>query len=136
MKCLSEPVFDQPPVKKVDSKWLRLPNKPAQAEKGNEIWLLTLSDLLMLLMVFFVVLFAMAPKQQNHVEPTLSAEMTFPIIKQEKDQTEVQTVSASPPTSKNVTSSLETDLIAIFSTTRSTRSDGGESCGSSYIDLP
>lgn len=85
-----------------------------QTEKGNEIWLLTLSDLLMLLMIFFIVLFAMTPKPQNRVAPSLTAEMSIPIIKQKEDQTEVQTAFASPLTSKDMTSSLETDLIAIL----------------------
>ena len=45
---------------------LRSPAKPAPAETGNEIWFLTLSDLLLLLMIFFVLLLGITLQQQSN----------------------------------------------------------------------
>jgi len=46
------------PLKRLPHKTPRSSNK-AGADKGTDIWLLTLSDLLMLLVICFVILFGM-----------------------------------------------------------------------------
>ncbi len=51
-------------------------NKSTGSEKGHDLWLLTLSDLLLLLMIFFVLLFGMTLHQQrpgSHSPPQAAA---------------------------------------------------------------
>jgi chemotaxis protein MotB len=43
--------------------------KNTPADNGNEIWFLTLSDLLLLLVIFFVLLFGLSWQQQNQPRP-------------------------------------------------------------------
>ena len=45
--------------KKVSTKPLGFRRKESSPERGHDLWLITLSDLLLLLMVFFVLLFGM-----------------------------------------------------------------------------
>jgi chemotaxis protein MotB len=52
------------PLRK-STKPLRILGKGSESNTSNEIWLLTLSDLLMLLLIFFVVLFALPFFQQS-----------------------------------------------------------------------
>jgi len=52
------------PLKRTWPKPFRHQNQPSRSEKGHEIWLLALSDLLLLLMIFFVLLFGMTLQQQ------------------------------------------------------------------------
>lgn len=56
--------LNQVPLKKTGGS-LRSIKKSAATETGNEIWFLTLSDLLMLLLIFFVLLFGITLKQQS-----------------------------------------------------------------------
>ena len=105
--------LNQVPLRKV-SKPLRLPAKPSAEETGNEIWLLTLSDLLMLLMIFFVLLFGMTLRQQSTpaASPALHNQQALPVA-----VTKVQPVNrqASPnPTISDATASLESDLLGII----------------------
>jgi chemotaxis protein MotB len=51
------------PIKRTVTRTIPAPDR-SPTEKGNEIWLLTLSDLLMLLMIFFVVLFGLTMQKQ------------------------------------------------------------------------
>ncbi len=51
----------------------RFPKKALPADAGNEIWLVTLSDLLMLLLIFFVLLFAVILHRQNQAVATPAA---------------------------------------------------------------
>ncbi|MEN6620907.1 MAG: OmpA family protein [Smithella sp.] len=81
MNNLSEvPKFTDSSLKQVPLKKtvrsMRSLSKSAPAEAGNEIWFLTLSDLLMLLMIFFVLLFGLTLKQQNNSSPILSLPRT------------------------------------------------------------
>jgi chemotaxis protein MotB len=55
---------ERPPLKRNWPKPFRHPDQSSRSEKGHEIWLLTLSDLLLLLMIFFVLLFGMSLQQQ------------------------------------------------------------------------
>ena len=88
--------------------------KPAPVETGNEIWLITLSDLLMLLMIFFLLLLGISLKQQNNpaAPPTLRTQQAVPVA-----VTKEQPVSpeASPnPVISDATASLESDLLGII----------------------
>ena len=71
-------------MKKSHPKPFGLENR-AETERGNEIWLLTLSDLLMLLMIFFVVLFGMALQREKKADssplrcPNRRASPRFPL---------------------------------------------------------
>ncbi|MBI5584289.1 MAG: flagellar motor protein MotB [Deltaproteobacteria bacterium] len=58
-------VPDPVPLKKSVSRPLSGRRKNAPSENGNEIWFLTLSDLLLLLVIFFVLLFGLSWQQQN-----------------------------------------------------------------------
>jgi chemotaxis protein MotB len=56
------------PLKKTFPRPVRLRERPSSSDRGNDLWLLSLSDLLMLLMVFFVVLFGMTLGRKTHPE--------------------------------------------------------------------
>jgi len=66
-----EQIHRQTPLKKKGAP-VRFQRRPVPAETGNEIWLLTLSDLLMLLLIFFVLLFAVILHQQSPAVATPS----------------------------------------------------------------
>jgi len=104
---------NQVPFKKV-GKPLRSLVKPAPEEAGNEIWLLTLSDLLMLLMIFFVLLFGMTLKQQSNpaASPALHTQQALPVAVT-KEQPVKRDVSPTPAVS-DATASLESDLLGII----------------------
>src|SRR5512133_2731181 len=56
--------------------------KAIPSETGNEIWLLTLSDLLMLLLIFFVLLFGLILSRHSQAvvaPPPLSASPVMPV---------------------------------------------------------
>lgn len=100
------------PIKKTGQKPLRFQNNP-QTERGSEIWLVTLSDLLMLLMIFFVVLFGMAMQREKKAPQPLQASVTTQ-TESKKNET-FGHASAIPNLSTkdtNTSASLETDLIA------------------------
>jgi chemotaxis protein MotB len=61
----SSPAFEPLPVKKTRTSHLSRGRKPASGDNANEIWFLTLSDLLLLLVIFFVLLFGLTWKQQS-----------------------------------------------------------------------
>jgi chemotaxis protein MotB len=54
-----------PPLKRKGRQLHSSAGKPSSPERGNDLWLLTLSDLLLLLMVFFVILFGLALQQKS-----------------------------------------------------------------------
>jgi chemotaxis protein MotB len=62
---IPSPAFDPLPVKKTRTSPLSRTRKPASGDNANEIWLLTLSDLLLLLVIFFVLLFGLTWQQQS-----------------------------------------------------------------------
>jgi chemotaxis protein MotB len=84
-----------------------------QTEKGNEIWLVTLSDLLMLLMIFFVVLFGMAMQREKKAEPSRDAGVTTPAdFKADGRSDAPRDIPAPPSASRKTSAGLEADLIA------------------------
>jgi len=100
------------PIKRTILKSARLQPK-APTDKGTEIWLLTLSDLLMLLMIFFVVLFGLELEQQRKTKHLLQATATTQT--EPKQQEILAQASAVPdPSSANakMSASIEKDLIA------------------------
>jgi len=82
---LSEDVFAPLPLKRAGQSSLRLRQREPQTEKGNEIWLLTLSDLLMLLMIFFVMLLGMTLQRLTPIETSQTSSLSGPM--QSKEQT-------------------------------------------------
>jgi len=100
------------PSKGAWRKPVRPRNSQAGAEKGNDLWLLTLSDLLLLLMIVFVLLFGMMLRQQNselHSLPQVAAPM-----KPEETPVEAPPPSTPDPVSHEIFVSLENDLQAIL----------------------
>jgi chemotaxis protein MotB len=61
--------INQMSLKKTSNR-LCVPRKQPPSETGNEVWFLTLSDLLMLLMICFVLLFGITLNQKNTVAAT------------------------------------------------------------------
>lgn len=86
----------------------------APAEAGNEIWFLTLSDLLMLMLIFFVLLFGITLQQQSNpvMAPPQRAEQMLPVLVTKETPVIQQTSSA--PAASDVTALLETDLLAVI----------------------
>lgn len=84
----------------------------SQTEKGNEIWLLTLSDLLMLLMIFFVVLFSLTLQKQFQTgQSHKSARNTSAITKiAAPAETTVAVPSSVHSPEKEMSTKLERDL--------------------------
>jgi chemotaxis protein MotB len=82
----------------------RFQRKSSQTDAGNEIWLLTLTDVFMLLMVCFVLLFGMSLQRQKETAvtatPPATAMMPVPAVQ-------------APPTIQ-ADSSLESELLAIL----------------------
>ena len=78
------------------------------ADKGTEIWLLTLSDLLLLLMIFFVVLFGLELERQRKIKQPLQA--TAPVQAEPSAQENLAHASA-PPVTTPMSASLEKELI-------------------------
>lgn len=111
-ECPDNPL-NQVPFKKTVSP-LRSRAKSAPAETGNEIWFLTLSDLLMLLLIFFVLLFGITLKQQNKpvASPTLRTEQALPVAVT-REQPVNRQISPNPAVS-DATVSLEADLLGII----------------------
>lgn len=118
MNNLSEiPRFPDSSLKQVQLKKtvssMRSLSKSPPAEAGNEIWFLTLSDLLMLLMIFFVLLFGITLKQQSGSQ-TLSLTRTG----QEQPATAIKEQAAArklpPEPAANKTEILASDLQGII----------------------
>ena len=62
---IPSPAFEPLQVKKTSPSPLSRTRKTASGDHANEIWLLTLSDLLMLLVIFFVLLFGLTWQQSR-----------------------------------------------------------------------
>jgi chemotaxis protein MotB len=96
------------PLKRANRKPPRSPNK-AGLDKGTDIWLLTLSDLLMLLVICFVLLFSMGLQEQKRAA-SISAR-----TRAEKDQIEKPaSVMQLKPSLPSKSASVEKDLAAIL----------------------
>ena len=102
-KCLS--------LKRPRHKPLRSRNSEAGVEKGQDLWLWTLSDLLLLLMIFFILLFGMTLQRENPGSHS-SAQAAAP-VKPEETPVEIQPPSISDLNSRGILASLEVDLRAV-----------------------
>ena len=82
----------------------RFQRKSSQTDAGNEIWLLTLTDVFMLLMVCFVLLFGMSLQRQKDMAVTATppAPAMIPVP------------AAQAPPAIQADSSLESELLAIL----------------------
>jgi chemotaxis protein MotB len=99
---------DWPAWKRTNRQPLRLRNMPSRSEKGHDIWLLTLSDLLLLLTIFFVFLFGTILQQtpgSYSLGPQAEAS-----IKSAACSAEKQPACAEDASSQEILVSLETDL--------------------------
>jgi chemotaxis protein MotB len=77
---------------------LARPQRDADNHKGNDIWLTTLSDLLMLLVIFFVILFGMEMQKPKHAtEPPAPVETAQTAVQVKTDNT-FKPVAARPET--------------------------------------
>ncbi len=85
-----------------------------QPEKTNEIWLVTLSDLLMLLMIFFVVLFGMALQREKKETQSIPQAGLTTQRESKKNDTSARRSSFPIPgvREKSMSARLELDLIA------------------------
>ena len=100
------------PIKRTIPKSAHFQNKPL-AEKGAEIWLLTLSDLLMLLMIFFVVLFGLELEHQRKTRQLLQATATAQADPKQQEILAHPSVVPHPSSAnEKVSASLEKELIA------------------------
>ena len=106
-----ENALESVPLKRTGPKPLRPQKKQAGSDKGNDIWLLTLSDLLLLLMILFVMLFGLTLQQQPQASPSLPAEAS---TKAKETPVEAQNPPVSDSASQGILTSLETDLRAIL----------------------
>jgi chemotaxis protein MotB len=89
---------------------LRALKSTAEAANSNEIWLLTLSDLLMLLMIFFVFLLAAPIVQSSKSASSPSPSVTAPVAKPE-----IAAVSQTPDLHKEqAVTALENDLYSLL----------------------
>jgi chemotaxis protein MotB len=106
----------QLPLRK-SSKPLRFIKKPQESSNGNEIWLLTLSDMLMLLLIFFVLLFALPFFQQS--KPAQSRQLHDPAeqvksVAAATDHAATQPVPAADSLQKEAVAALENDLLGML----------------------
>ena len=62
---IPSPAFEPLPVKRTRTPPPSRTRKPVSGDNANEIWFLTLSDLLLLLVIFFVLLFGLTWRQQS-----------------------------------------------------------------------
>jgi len=99
----AEKTPDWVPLKKAAGSQ-RFQRKSSQSDAGNEIWLLTLTDVFMLLMVCFVLLFGMSLQRQKETAvaeaPPATAMIPVP--------------AAQTPPAVQADSSLESELLAIL----------------------
>jgi len=90
------------------------PTEVVHTERGNEIWLITLSDLLMLLMIFFVVLFSMAMRNQNltkaDFKPQPQSYMLTETEKAADPMADIPPPAVSEP--RDMSADLEKDLVS------------------------
>jgi len=102
----SEKMVGPLPMKRTNPGSLRSQDN-AEMDKGTDIWLITLSDLLMLLVIFFVILFSMELQKQA---PNISARE-----ESRKNPIEKQlSVQNKDPSMTNMPASIEEDLTALL----------------------
>ncbi len=97
------------PLKRTRRKSLGFGNKPGRSDKGHDLWLLTLSDLLLLLMIFFVLLFGLTLQQQQQWPYTLGSSVEAS-MKVEETPNQEKPASPEEPAPEGILASLETEL--------------------------
>ena len=96
------------PPRKVTRGLLRFREKEASPERGGELWLYTLSDLLLLLVIFFVLLFGMSLSKQEKKNSSLQASVAVAEVREEAPvQILPDRVEAPEKSSSEVTAALE-----------------------------
>lgn len=102
----SESRTDPLPMKRKNPKPLHW-RMPSEADKGTDVWLITLSDLLMLLVIFFVILFSL--ELQKHAPDLIArAGLKAPPIERPAG-----VIAAEPPVLSR-SAVIEKDLIAVL----------------------
>jgi chemotaxis protein MotB len=92
---------------------VRLQRRAVASETGNEIWLLTLSDLLVLLLIFFVLFFGTSLHRQGRAVPTPPP--ASPVVEESAVAPLVLPRAAhQEPSPVQAASSLESDLVGIL----------------------
>jgi chemotaxis protein MotB len=124
MKPLSEmPQFSGSRINQVSLKKtgdrLRVPQKQPPSETGNEVWFLTLSDLLMLLMICFVLLFGLTLNQKNTVAATPSIAAPQASITPVESTPQPIQLTPAEPSPQDAAALLEADLLAILENNKS-----------------
>ncbi len=76
---IPSPAFEPLPAKKTRTSPLSRVRRQATGDNANEIWFLTLSDLLLLLVIFFVLLFGLTWQRQNR-PATIKAPVATPAL--------------------------------------------------------
>lgn len=94
------------PLKRADLKPLGY-SSSAETNRGSNIWLITLSDLLLLLVIFFVILFSMELQKHAPKLPAKAASKESPIV--QKGET-----TATAPSPQSRSASLEKELAALL----------------------
>jgi chemotaxis protein MotB len=103
--------INQVSFKKMSNR-LNVPKKQLPSETGNEIWFLTLSDLLMLLMICFVLLFGITLQQQNkNMAPQFAPVKNVMPVTVPNGIPLIPAVASNPA---DTTASLESDLLDIL----------------------
>jgi chemotaxis protein MotB len=97
---------------------LRFRKRAVTSDAGNEIWLLTLSDLLLLLLISFVLLFGMILHRQGQAVapppvPVKPAQQTLPPVTQPSTQP-LPPESVADGAPKEAAASLESDLVGML----------------------
>ena len=114
-----ENCIERPPLKRAEAKPFVSKNKRFQSEKGHDLWLLTLSDLLLLLVIFFVLLFGMTLRQQPQGSPSPSPQPGLTksegMAKPEETPVEIQPTVVQNSVPQKILASLEADLRAMLS---------------------
>jgi chemotaxis protein MotB len=105
-----EKQHSQVSFKKIGNR-LYVPKKQPPLETGNEIWFLTLSDLLMLLMICFVLLFGITLKQQIPLSgsPTSHIQITEPVS--HSGEQKIIPAAITDSAANEATSTMENDLL-------------------------
>ncbi len=109
MRKLPEKTFKQLSMQK-SSMPLRLLKHQVEPANSNEIWLMTLSDLLMLLMIFFVFLLAVPFVQPSHSQPAAATAAVKPVAI--VNESNLKETSASSDTA--AVGQVEKDLVDVL----------------------
>lgn len=105
-QCAAQTSADPPAVKRKGRNFLLCRNE-ADHHKCSDIWLITLSDLLMLLVIFFVVLFSMEMQKRTSTASAHAKEKETALQKKE--------IAARPESSPAaIPAAVEKDLVAIM----------------------